>query len=136
MESHVAHVEEILKALGQDGITLKLSKCSFFTDTVKYLGHVIKPGTLQVNEVATMALKKASSPKTQTQLRSFLGLCNVYRRVFPRYSHVAAPLNALLKKGQPVNLAPFGESETNAFNALVEAITSPPVLGLPKTGLP
>ena len=136
MESHFAHVEDILKALGQAGITLKLSKCSFFTDTVKYLGHVIKPGTLQVDEVATMALKKASSPKTQTQLRSFLGLCNVYRRFVPRYSHVAAQLIALLKKDQPVNLAPFGESETNAFISLVEAITSPPVLGLPKTGIP
>ena len=56
MESHFAHVEEILKALGQAGITLKLSKCSFFMDNVKYLGHVIKPGTLQMEEVATMAL--------------------------------------------------------------------------------
>ena len=83
-----------------------------------------------------MALKKASSPKTQTKLRSFLGLYNVYRRFVPRYSHVASPLNALLKKVQPVNLAPVGESETHAFNALVEAITSPSVLGLPKTGLP
>ena len=136
MESHFAHVEEILKALCQAGITLKPSKCSFFTHTVKYLGHVIKPGTLQVDEVATMALKKASSPKTQTQLRSFLGLCNVYRRFLPRYSHVAAPLNAFLTKGQPVNLEPFREGEANALNEPFEAITSQLALGLPETGLP
>ena len=51
MESHFVHVEDILKALGQAGITLKLSKCSIFTETVKYLGHVITGGRSRNNGV-------------------------------------------------------------------------------------
>ena len=73
---------------------------------------------------------------TQTQLPAFLGLCNVYRRFVPKYSHFAAPLNALLCKGQPANLRPFGEVESQAFETLVAAVTSPPVLALPKPDLP
>ena len=99
LKSHFTHVEAILNTLSGTGITLKLSKFRFFTETVKYLGHVIRPGTLEVDEIATAALTKAKPPKTQTELRSFSGLCNFYRRFFPNYSHVVVPLNAFLKKG-------------------------------------
>ena len=136
VESHFKHVEEILTALQTAGVTLKLAKCDFFTDTVKYLGHVIRPGTLSVDDATKAALRKARYPRNQTELRSFLGLCNVYRRFIRDFAHTAAPLNALLKKGQPQELAPFGEAEKAAFRTLVEAVTSPPILALPKAGLP
>ena len=86
LKSHFTHVEAILETLSETAITPKLAKCRFFTDTVKYLGHFIRPGTLEVDEVATAALTKAKPPKTQTELRSFLGLCNFYRRFVPNYS--------------------------------------------------
>ena len=41
-EDHLRHVEQVLSAMNCAGVTLKLSKCSFFTDRVKYLGHIIK----------------------------------------------------------------------------------------------
>ena len=136
VEEHFQHVEEILTALKSAGISLKLKKCSSFTNNVKYLGHIIHPGTLEVDATHTIALRRAKHPTTKTQLRAFLGLCNVYRRFVPKYSHIAAPLNTLLCKGQPVNLRPFGEAEAQAFETLVAAVTSPPVLALPKPDLP
>ena len=101
-----------------------------------YLGHIIRPGTLSIDEVVTKALREIAIPTTQTELRSFLGLCNVYRRFVPNYAHVAAPLNKLLKKGQPIQLEPFGEAELREFEALREAVNTPPILALPKVGLP
>lgn len=59
----------------------------------------------------------------------------MYRRYVPRYSHIAAPLNALLKKGEPSKLKEFGESETDAFRTLKQMFTSAPVLRLPKPDL-
>ena len=106
-------------------------------DTVKYLRHVIRPGTLEVDEVATAALTNAKPPKNQTELRSFSGLSNVYRRFVPNYSHVAAPLSAFLKKGKPARLPQdLGKEATNAFDELVKRIITPPVLDLPREGLP
>ena len=136
VEEHFQHVKDILTTFKGAVISLKLKKCSFFTNTVKYLGHIIHPGTLEVDATHTMALKRAKHPTTQTQLRAFLGLCNVYRRFVPKYSHIAGPLNVLLCKVQLVNLRPFGEDEAQAFETLVEAVTSPPVLALPKPDLP
>ena len=135
-ESHLRHLDEVLHALQLAGVTLKLAKCNFFTDTVHYLGHVIRPGTLSIDEVVTKALREVAIPTTQTELRSFLGLCNVYRRFVRNYTDIAAPLNRLLRKGQPVKLEPFGEPETQAFKTLIAAVTSPPILALPKLGLP
>lgn len=127
-EAHFGHVEGILDALSRAGVSLKLAKCSFFADTVKYLGHVIRPGTLSVNEAATAALRQAQLPSTQTELRSFLGLCNVYRRFIRDFAHISAPLNALLRKDKPAKLDPFSEDQVNAFKSLVKAVTEPPVL--------
>ncbi len=47
-EDHLRHVEEILYVLRGDGLSVKLWKCNFFKESVDYLGHVIRPGKLQV----------------------------------------------------------------------------------------
>jgi Reverse transcriptase (RNA-dependent DNA polymerase) len=93
---HLAHVAEAHTLLGQAGLSLKLKKCHVFAETVDYLGHVIRPGRLRVAEKNTVALTTAPPPRTQTELRSFLGLCNVYRKSVPKLSAILAPLNALL----------------------------------------
>ena len=132
----MTHVDSILSTLQAAGVSLKLKKCKFFTDTATYLGHIIRPGSLEVDASRVAALTEAEHPKNQTELRAFLGLCNVYRRFVPRYSHTVAQLNKLLTKGQPEKLAPFGPAEDQAFQALIDAVTQPPVLALPKVGLP
>jgi RNase H-like domain found in reverse transcriptase len=113
-------------------LSLKLKKCHFFAETVHYLGHVIRPGRLGVAEKNTIALKTARLPKTQTEVRSFLGLCNVYRIFVPHFSAIAAPLNALLSKGTPPTLGSLSPAAIEAFNSLRERLLSPPILALPR----
>ncbi|CAN8063209.1 unnamed protein product [Agarophyton chilense] len=97
---------------------LKFKKCEWFAGTVRYLGQVIKPGQLAIQEAQTAAFREVQPPSTQKQLRSFLGLCNVYRRFVPRYSHIAAPLNAKLSKGQIVQLEQFRQAERVPIGSL------------------
>ena len=101
-EEHIVHVEEILSVLEKAGVKHKLRKCDFFVEKIKYLGHVVRPGTLEVDAARTAALEQVGYPQTLTQLRRFLGLCNVYRRFVPHKAKIMHPLNQLLKKGQPV----------------------------------
>jgi hypothetical protein len=132
-KDHLAHAAEALTLLGNADLSLKLKKCHLFAETVDYLGHVIRPGRFGVAEKNTTALKTAPLPRTQTELRSFLGLCNVYRRFVPKCTAIAARLNASLGKGTPPQLGPLQPEAIAAFNQLREKLLHPPVLALPRT---
>ena len=76
--------------------------------------------------------RRPYTQRTQTELRSFLGSCNVYTGASSQTSlHVAAPLNALLTKGVDSKLPSPTEEQLEAFDLLKEALASPPVLQLP-----
>ncbi len=85
VESHLRHLDKVLRLLGDAGISLKLKKCQFFKESVDYLGHVIRSGRLELAEKNTRALREAKHPSMQTELLSFLGMCNVYRRFVPAH---------------------------------------------------
>ena len=135
-ESHIQHVDEVLSAIQAAGVSLKLRKCKFFSNSVDYLGHVITPGKLHVATTNTDAVKGFLPPRTQTELKSYLGLCNVYRRFVPNFARTAAPLQKLLRKGQPFDLLPLDDDQLRAFDLLKQALAEPPVLCLPRSDLP
>jgi len=57
-----------------------LEKSTWFCDEVEYLGHIVRPGQMHVHNKNVDALQHSKFPTTQTQLKSILGMCNVYRR--------------------------------------------------------
>lgn len=135
-DDHVKHVEQVLTALKGAEFSLNMEKRKFFSETVDYLGHVVRPGKLAVVTKNTDAVKGFAYPRTQTGLLSFLGLCNVYRRFVPNFTRVAAPLNRILRKGEPVELLNPTEEHNNVFEALRASLTCPPMLLLPRPDLP
>jgi RNase H-like domain found in reverse transcriptase len=94
------------------------------------------PGKLAVASKNIDAIVKAEHPRTRTELRSFLGMCNVYRKFVPHFAKSAAPLTNLLKKGDPIDLLPFNSVEAESFLLLKTALTTPPLLGLPRDNQP
>jgi len=104
-ESHLSHLDTVLTPLGKHGVTLKAQKCRLFSNEVEYLGHVVRPGCLSVNEKNLKAIKKAVFPKTQTQLRKFLSMCNFYRRFTVDFAKTAKPLNDLNRVKLPKRLS-------------------------------
>jgi len=103
-EQHVKDVDTVLHRLREAGVTLNLEKCTWFSDEVEYLGHIVRPGQLHVRNKKVDALKHAKLPTKQTQLKSFLGLCNVYRRLVKDFAKRAKPLNALTRAEIPPDL--------------------------------
>jgi len=94
-EEHLQHLNEVLIRLGKAGVTLKAAKCHFFQEEVGNFGHVIRPGRVHVLEKNLRALRGLRYPKTQTQIKSFLCMCSVYRRFVADFSKIANPLTAL-----------------------------------------
>ena len=101
-----------------------------------YLRHVITPGKLHVAKTNTDAVDGFRPPRTRTEPRSFLGLCNVYRRFVPKFLKTSKPLRVLLRKVQPFEIASLNEAQLQAFFLLKEALVKPAVLSLPSSDLP
>lgn len=98
LDDHLFHVRDVFRVLRDAGITLKVKNYEFVTEWVKYLEHINRPGKLSIDEVRVKSLKDAKDPAKKTELRSFLGLPNLYRRFFPNFEDNAAPLNKLHTK--------------------------------------
>ena len=135
-EDHLRHLEEVFRLLRDAGATLRLKKCEFFKDEVKYLGHVIRPGRLGMLQKNVESIVKAMPPKTKTQMRSFLGMCNVYRRFIKGYAKIAHPLNRRTSKDSPETWDDLSEDEMTAFQTLKRALVTAPILALPREGYP
>ena len=91
----------------------------------------MRPGRLIFNEKNLKAIKKAVIPKTETQLRSFSGICNVYRRFTVDSAKTAKPLNDLNSVKLPKRLSPPTPEEQAAFDKLGEQLCHPPILSIP-----
>jgi len=109
-EEHLQHLEEVLTLLWKAGVTLKASKCLFFQEKVEYLGYVIRLGRVHVLEKNLLALWGLRYPETQTQMKSFLGTCGVYRRFVADIAKIAKPLSALTSTKLPKKLPSVGTS--------------------------
>jgi len=90
-EQHVKDVTTVLHHLREAGVILNLEKCTWFSDEVEYLGHIVRPGQLHVQNKNVDALKHAQFPTTKTQVRSFLGMSNIYRRFVKDFAKRAKP---------------------------------------------
>ena len=77
-ESHVAAVRNVLTMLQQPNFTVKPAKCHWFQTEAPWLGHIIRPSDILPNPEKIAPILKLESPKTITELRSFIGMVNIY----------------------------------------------------------
>jgi hypothetical protein len=127
-EDHLKHLEEVFTRLKNANLSLKAEKCHFGQAQVLYLGHVVSAQGIRADPGKVSAVQNFPTPKDVSSLRSFLGLANYFRRFIYRFSHVAAPLNAITSKNVPWN---WTEECNQAFLHLKEALISPPLLAHP-----
>jgi hypothetical protein len=128
LNEHIEHLRAIFGALREARLFAKLEKCTFCTDRVAFLGYVVTPQGIEVDEAKIEGIKSWPIPVTLTQLRSFLGLVGFYRRFVRDFSTIVAPLNDLTKKGVPFY---WSVAQEHSFNTLIDKLTHAPLLQLP-----
>jgi site-specific DNA-cytosine methylase len=124
-EEHLKHLEMVFERLRAANLSLHPEKCAFFGERVPYLGHMVVPGGLEVQEAKVRAILEVPAPVDVARLRSFLGLANYYRRFVPNYSRVAKPLTALTRLEEPWR---WGREQEDAFLALKKCMAEAPKL--------
>ncbi|GKA54392.1 hypothetical protein Tco_0753341 [Tanacetum coccineum] len=95
-KEHEDHLKTILELLKKEELYAKFSKCEFWINTVKFLGHVIDSSGIYVDPAKIEAVKNWASPTTPSEIRQFLGLAE-QEEAFQILKHklCAAPILAL-----------------------------------------
>ena len=75
-EEHYRNLKLVFDRIKECGLKLKLEKCNFMKEEVKFLGHVLTRNGLATDPEKTKAIMDIEMPKCVKQFRSFLGLCN------------------------------------------------------------
>lgn len=78
LDEHIEHVHSVLTLLSDADVNLKHKECCCFAETIDHLGHVIPSRRLEIASHNTDAISEFCTPIFLTELRPFLGLCNVF----------------------------------------------------------
>lgn len=114
------YLNEVLRTLQNETVSLKLKKCEFFTTQVRYRGHALRPGQLAADKTRIKSLKDLQHPCTITELRSFSGLCNLHSRFISGHTSIRASRNKLLRQEMPTDLSLFRDEENQTFRQPID----------------
>ena len=124
-DDHTDHVREVLRRLRANSLFAKLEKCEFGVDTTNFLGFIISPDGLKMDDAKVQVIRDWPTPRKVKDVQSFLGFANFYRRFIANYSDMSVPLTRLTRKS--VRWIWSAECQ-EAFDLLKTAFTSAPVL--------
>ena len=104
---------------------MKIKKCKFNVNTTNFLGFVITPDGIKMDESKVQVIQDWLMPWKVKDVQSFLGFTNFYHQFIANYLDMSIPLNQLTHKGVKWNWSPTCQE---VFKLLKDAFLSAPVL--------
>ncbi|SNX83216.1 related to Gag-pol polyprotein [Melanopsichium pennsylvanicum] len=127
-KEHIEHVRTVLSRLKVWRLFAKLSKCVFHTDTVEFLGYIIKPSGIEMDPDKIRTIKEWPMLESIHDIQRFLGFANFYRRFISHFARIARPLTSLVKPTEQFKKFDLPDDARAAFHKLVEMFTTAGVL--------
>ena len=98
-QEYLSHIHMVLEKLKSANLSVKKSKCSFFSkEILQYLGHTLSATGIQPLPAKTHAIQNMKLPTTPKQVRAFLGLVGYYWKFIKGFTKIAKPLTLLTRQ--------------------------------------
>jgi hypothetical protein len=98
-DSHLEHLKIVLDRLRGAGLTVKPEKLILATQEISFLGHLVSSTGVRIDPERTRAIRDFPIPRDVKAISRFIGMVNFYHKFIPHFADIAAPVNALRKKG-------------------------------------
>ena len=132
-EEHLQHIKTVFEKLCHAKLSMKLSKCHFFTKEIQYLGHILGIEGIRPVPAKTEAIKAMHPPVNPKQVCAFLRLVGYYRKFIKNFAKIAKPLTVLTRMDVKFK---WKESHRCTFMKLKDTIIQAPILRYPDTTKP
>ena len=103
-KSHIAKLENLLKALLKNGLKISLKKCRLFRTELQYMGNTIfiKHRKVCIKPLRSRleAIQKLQPPTMAKGCRSFLGMVNFLSMFSLELQKLLKPIYDLTRKGK------------------------------------
>lgn len=128
---HIRNCAHRISATQDCRVTLQLSKCSTFDNTVSYLEHTIRTENPTVESRNCEAMRKSLPPTRQMELRSSLGIARVKSRFISSLNQILVPLNVQMAENHPSEFE-LSVVKLDAAPKRKENLIFEPILALPQ----
>ena len=102
--SHVDKLEDLLKALGKNGLKISPKNCQLFKTELQYMDNTIsirnKKVCVKPFRSRNEAIQKLKPPMTIKECRSFVGMVNFLSIFCPELKGLLKPIYDLTRKGR------------------------------------
>ena len=128
LQEHIQNLRLVFSKLRESNFKIQLDKSEFLQKQIEFLGHIVTPDGIKPHTKKIEVIKRYPIPKTQKEIKSFLGLLGYYRRFIQNFAKLTKPMTRCLKKNQRVEHTP---EFIECFEACKSVLTSEPVLAYP-----
>ena len=97
-EEHLSHIKKVFEKLQLAKVSMKLSKCHFFSKEIQYLGHILSTKGICTLPLKTEAIQKMHPLTTPKQVCAFLVLVGYYTIFIKDFTKIAEPLTMLTRQ--------------------------------------
>ncbi|XP_027155474.1 uncharacterized protein LOC113755765 [Coffea eugenioides] len=132
-EDHLVDLKKLFERLRKYNLKLNPAKCAFGAPAGKLLGFIVSKKGIEIDPAKIKAIRDMPVPKTQKDVKSFLGKINFIGRFIGQLTATCEPLFKLLRKNVPLY---WNEECQQAFDKIKDYLLHPPVLVPPKPGRP
>ena len=85
-QEHLSHIDMVFEKLKSTNLSMKKSKCSFFSKEIQYLGHILSATGIWPLPAKTHTIQHMRPLTTPKQVRTFLGLVGYYRKLIKGFT--------------------------------------------------
>ncbi|KAK9029881.1 hypothetical protein V6N11_031323 [Hibiscus sabdariffa] len=132
-EEHLKNLKKLFQRLREFHLKLNPTKCTFGVTSGKLLGFIMSKRGIEIDPDKVRAIQELPPPRTQKEVRGFLGRLNYISRFISQLTKKCDPVYRLLRKNDSEE---WNDECQDALQKIKRQLTNAPVLVPPVPNRP